>query len=61
MAQKSYPVEWAAIGTSKLEEPVKPTPKVAKQEPKTAETDLTETSDLSPLERLRAVKGESSE
>jgi hypothetical protein len=58
MAQKNFPVEWAAIGSAKVEEPVKVTPK---KEPKAAEPDLTAESELSPLERLRAARGESSE
>jgi hypothetical protein len=63
MAQKNFPVEWASIGSTKVEAPivVKDVVKDVVKEPKTAKLDLNESSDLSPLERLRAARGESSE
>jgi hypothetical protein len=47
---RAYPVEWAAIGTKPVE----------KEKPKPVLEPASE-DDLSPLEKLRSVKGESSE
>lgn len=60
-AAKMYPVEWASIGSTAVEE-VKPAPVV--EQPK-AEEPVLETpaqeEELSPLDKLRASTGESSE
>lgn len=58
MASKAYPVEWASIGSKKVEEPI-PTPKKPTTLKKKVETAKEET--LSPIEKLRVSKGESSE
>jgi len=63
----TYPSEWAKIGTTILEEPpkvpeLKPTVTTQKVEPEVIEETLEAPKDeLSPLEKLRAVTGESSE
>ena len=58
-AAKMYPIEWASIGSTPEEQPqeVKPAPEPVVE----AVIEPAEETDLSPLEKLRAATGESSE
>lgn len=61
MARRSYPVEWASIGSKPVDEtPKKPViSKVKDDEVKTEKKPAKES--LSPLDKLRGKKGESDE
>ena len=61
MARKAYPVDWASIGTTLVEETPAPKPAPAPKKPAKVVKEPAKESDLTPLEKLRATKGESSE
>lgn len=60
LVRRQFPVEWASLGSKPVEEePVKPVVKPVKKAP--SEKKPAKESTLSPLDMLRATKGESSE